>query len=139
MIRIRLYDHPFAPVEPIVFEAESLGRWLLEHYGTAPAVMVQIFAGEPCAENEITGDVARIMASDQAEYVVLESPGAAIGAFIVANWIWFAVAAVFAVAAYLLVPKPAMPGNVNRTQQSPNNALGSRENKVRLLERVEDI
>jgi hypothetical protein len=49
------------------------------------------------------------------------------------------VSAVVAVAAIVLMPKPSMPGNVNRTQQSPNNALGSRENKARVLERVEDI
>jgi hypothetical protein len=47
---------------------------------------------------------------------------------------------VFVVASIILAPKPEMPGALlNRTQSSPNNALGSRENKVRLLERVEDI
>lgn len=136
MIRIRLYDSPFAPSAPKVFEVESLAHWLLEHYGATPTVTVQIFKGEPCAKNEISRDAEAILANDCPEYVILQSPGGdpltwAIAAFVVA--------AVVAVAAIVLMPKPAMPGNVNRTQQSPNNALGSRENKVRLLERVEDI
>ena len=47
MIRIRLYDSPFAPAAPQVFEVPSLAQWLLDHYGDAPAVTVQIFRGEP--------------------------------------------------------------------------------------------
>ncbi|XYJ11819.1 host specificity factor TipJ family phage tail protein [Telluria sp. B2] len=132
MTRIRLYEHPFAPVAPRVFEASSLAQWLLDHYGEAPAVTVQIFAGEPCAANEISQDVKTILAGDAPEYVILQSPGDA-------TTIFYVVMAVVAVAAVILMPKPVMPGNVNRTQQSPNNALTSRENKVRLLERVEDI
>ncbi|WP_426196196.1 host specificity factor TipJ family phage tail protein [Massilia sp. DWR3-1-1] len=128
-----MFDHPFAAVAPRLFEAASLAEWLLEHYGAAPQVTVQIFAGEPSAENEISHDVGAILAGDADEYVILESPGSD-------PFTWAVIiAAVFAVAAYVLMPKPVMPGNVNRTQQSPNNALGSRENKVRLLERVEDI
>jgi hypothetical protein len=135
MTTIRLYDHPFAPVAPRVFEVPSLAEWLLSHYGDAPAVGIQIFAGEPCVENEITADVAAILAGDGAEYVVLQSPGAV-------WWAAYGIYVLFAlavVAAYVLMPKPVMPGNVNRGQQSPNNALANRENQVRLLERVEDI
>lgn len=132
MTTIRLYDHPFAPVAPQLFEVASLAEWLLDHYGETPQVTVQIYAGEPCAETEISNDVAAIMANDAGEYVILESPGLPV-------WAYFVLAAVFVAAVYVLIPKPVMPGNVNRTQQSPNNALGSRENKARLLERVEDI
>lgn len=133
MTRIRLFESPFAPVAPLLFEAESLAHWLLDHYGDAPQVTVQIFAGDPSAATEISHDAEAILANDCAEYVVLQSPG------IPAAWIPYVIAAVMAVAAYVLMPKPVMPGNVNRTQQSPNNSLGQRENKVRLLERVEDI
>ncbi len=134
MTRIRLYDHPLAVVEPKRFEVASLGQWLLDHYGDAPTVKVQIFKGEPCAENEISYDLQAILASDSDEYVILQSPGG----FDPFTWLLIVVAVV-SVAAIVLMPKPVMPGNVNRTQQSPNNALGSRENQVRLLERVEDI
>jgi hypothetical protein len=132
MTRVRLYDHPFAPVAAHVFEVPSLAAWLLDHYGATPSVSVQIFAGEPCAENEISKSVEAILAGDCPEYVVLQSPGEPMTIF-------YVVMAVVAVAAVVLMPKPVMPGNINRTQQSPNNALTSRENKVRLLERVEDI
>jgi len=134
MIRIRLYDHPFAVCAPQVFEVASLAEWLLAHYGPAPEVNVQIFKGEPCAENEISQDATAILAGEGAEYVILQSPGG----FDPFTWLLIIVAAV-TVATILLIPKPVLPGNINRTQQSPNNALGSRENQVRLLERVEDI
>ncbi len=133
-MKIKLYDHPFAVVAPKVFEVDSLAGWLLGHYGDAPQVKVQIFAGEPCAENEISHDAEAILAGDCDEYVILQSPGG----FDPITWAYIIMAVAF-VAAIVLMPKPVMPGNVNRTQQSPNNALGSRENKVRLLERVEDI
>ena len=47
--------------------------------------------------------------------------------------------AVYTVATMLLASSPTLPSNVNRSQQSPNNSLGQRENKVRYGERVEDI
>lgn len=134
MTRIRLYDHPFAVVAPHVFDVPSLAEWLLSHYGDAPEVKVQIFKGEPCAENEISHDARAILAGDCDEYVILQSPGG----FELATWLIVAFVVV-TVATILLIPKPVLPGNVNRTQQSPNNALGSRENQVRILERVEDI
>jgi len=133
MTRIRLYAHPLAPVAPQVFEAASLAEWLLAHYGAVPTVTVQIFAGEPSAATEITGDARAILAGDCDEYVILQSPGG----FDPLTWALIALAVT--VATVLLIPKPVLPGNINRTQQSPNNALGNRENQVRLLERVEDI
>jgi len=132
MICIRLYDHPFAVVAPRVFHVESLAEWLLEYYGDAPAVKAQVFAGEPSADTEISHDAAAILACDQPEYVVLQSPGGI-------ETIILIVMVIVAVAAIVLMPKPSMPGNVNRTQQSPNNALSARENQVRLLQRIEDI
>lgn len=134
MTRIQLFEHPLAVVEPQVFEVESLGEWLLSHYGAAPSVNVQIFAGQPSADTEITGDIAAIMRGDLPEYVVLQSPGAP-------ALIWAAVAATVAAAVVMtLIPKPEIPSaSFNRTQSSPNNALGDRGNKVRMLERVEDI
>ncbi len=62
MTRIRLYEHPLAVVAPQEFEVENLAVWLLDHYGDAPSVKVQIFNGEPSAESEITGDVQAILA-----------------------------------------------------------------------------
>lgn len=136
MTTIRLHAHPFNAEPPLVFADElSLGEWLLRHYGERPAVRVQVFAGEPSAETEVTS-VADILESASPEYVVLESPGEGYTVFQIIQ----IVIVVFSVAAALLASKPsALPGNVNRTQESPNNSLGSRENQVRILQRVEDI
>jgi len=133
-MKIRLYEHPLAVVAPQVFEADSLAQWLIDHYGDAPTVKVQVFAGEPSAETEITDDVKALLAGDVPAYTVLQSPG---GIELTAFQI---IMIVIAVATIVLTPKPEMPGAaINRTQSSANNALASRENKVRLLERVEDI
>lgn len=134
-MRIEVFDHPFEAGPPAVFEATHIGAWLLAYYGETPAVRVQVFEGAPSIETEITGNVERLMASDAPVYTVLESP-AGVDPF---SWAIFAAAAVLAVAAVLLMPKPAMPANVNRTQQSANNSLSDRNNQLRLLQRVEDI
>ncbi|MHB8947561.1 MAG: host specificity factor TipJ family phage tail protein [Rhodoferax sp.] len=134
MTRIRLYEHTLAVVAPQEFEVPSLALWLLDHYGDVPTVKVQVFAGQPSADTDITDDVPAILAGAADEYVILQSPGFAA----IPLWGWI-VMAVVAVAVIALTPKPTMPGNINRTQTSPNNALGNRENKVRILERVEDI
>jgi len=134
MTEVRLYRHIFEVQAPKVFEVESLADWLLLHYGPSPDVRVQVFVGEPSEENEITGDISAIMACDELEYTILESPG-----FELTALQWAVIAFVSSLAVTLLTPKPEMPGNVNRTQSSPNNALSDRANKVRLGERTEDI
>lgn len=133
-MKITLYDHPFSPAQPQVFEVESLGEWLLEHYGAALSVQVQIFVGEPCAENEISQDAEAILRCSVPEVVVLQSPGDPVT--ILVN---IAISIVLGIVAQALAPSPQLPANVNRTQASPNNALGERSNQVRLLQRVEDI
>ncbi|MDH6185474.1 host specificity factor TipJ family phage tail protein [Polaromonas sp. CG_23.6] len=137
MIRVTLYAHPLAPVAQQVFEVPSLAAWLLGHYGETLTVGVQIFQGEPSLDSDISSDVAAILAGDCPAYTVLQTPGDP-ASWTLATWLMIGAAAV-SVTAILLIPKPVMPGNINRTQSSPNNALSSRENQVRLLERVEDI
>jgi len=137
MTRIVLYAHPFAPVSPQVFDVPSVAQWLLDYYGDTPNVKVQVFLGEPSAETEITEDIRALVNSDAPAYTVLQSPGTP--GFLLVTQI---IAAVVTIASVLLTPKPEMPSNVamaNRTQSSPNNALSSRENQVRMYQRVEDI
>lgn len=136
-MRIRIYEHPFAPCAPIVAMADSLAEWLLWYYGTTPVKTLQIFAGEPSADTEISGNVEAILRAAGEEYVVLESPGEPAGLSAFAANLLFTVA--LTVAQAILAPSPRALSNVNRTQQSPNNALGARENQVRMLQRVEDI
>ncbi|WP_295378350.1 host specificity factor TipJ family phage tail protein [uncultured Pseudacidovorax sp.] len=129
---IRLYEHPFAAGAPRVVRAASLAEWLLDHYGARPSCALQIYAGEPSADTRVEQTVEAIMAAAADEYTVLQSPGADGGAS-------FFIAFVLSVASAALAPDPQMPANVNRTQESPNNALGARDNQVRLLQRIEDI
>ncbi|MDY0746566.1 host specificity factor TipJ family phage tail protein [Paucibacter sp. R3-3] len=132
MTTIRLYTHPIAGAEQ-VFEAPSIGEWLLSHYGDAPQVGVHVFEGEPSADTEITGNIDALLANAAPEYVVLQSPGSS-------PYEWVQVILVVLSVAQALMATPAtMPANVNRTQQSPNNALGNRENQVRVGQRIEDI
>lgn len=134
-MRIEVFDHPFEPVPPVVFEASHIGAWLLTYYGDTPDIRVQVFEGDPSIETEITGNIERLMASDAERYTVLESPAG----LDPISWAIFAAAAVLAIAAVVLLPKPAMPSNINRTQESANNSLSERNNQLRLLQRVEDI
>lgn len=136
-MRIRVYAHPFAPCAPAEFEVDNLARWLVSHYGTTPQLLPQIFEGQPSLENEITGDFEAIWYASAPEYVVLETPGEAAG--LTAFAAQFLVTAALTVAQIIMAPTPQALPNVNRTQQSPNNALGARENQVRMLQRVEDI
>ncbi|SIQ99621.1 host specificity factor TipJ family phage tail protein [Pseudacidovorax sp. RU35E] len=134
---IRLYEHPFAPTEPRIFRADSLAEWLLAHYGAKPRCALQFYAGEPSADAEVEQTAEAVMAAPAGVYTVLQSPGdpgsaAAVGQFLFTAVVGLAVQAITA-------PSPTMPNNVNRTQESPNNALGQRENGVRLLQRWEDI
>lgn len=134
-MRIEVFDHPFEPRPPVVFEATHIGAWLLTYYGDTPSIRVQVFEGEPSLETEITGNIERLIASDAERYTVLESPAG----LEPISWAIFAAAAVLAVAAVVLMPKPAMPSNINRTQESANNSLSDRNNALRMLQRVEDI
>lgn len=136
MIRVYQFRHPLSSEPPAVHEAASIGEWLLDFYGTQPSNRIQVFRGEsPSAASEITGNVEALIANDEEVYTVLESP-AGIDPF---SWAIFAIAVVLAVVAVALAPKPGMPSNVNRSQESPNNSLSDRNNKLRMLERVEDI
>ncbi len=136
MISIKLYRHAFKACAPVIHQAESIGQFLLDHYGPAPSVGVQVFKGAPSGETEITGNLEALLANDAPEYVILESPGAGLEVMTIIQIILV----VYSVATALMANKPrGMPQNVNRQQESPNNALSNRENQVRLGQRVEDI
>lgn len=137
-MKIKLYDQPFAVVSPKEFESKSVAEWLLTYYGETPKVTLQIYKGEPSQENDISSNTEELLKENDGVYTVLESPGLAqvtLAAFLTQVAIAIAISVVMSV----LFPPPDMPGNVNRTQQSPNNSLTSRENQVRYNQRVEDI
>lgn len=133
-MKIKLYEHPLAVVEPKVYEANSVAEWMLLHYGESPSITLQVYKGEPSTETEVSSDVKELVYGKEEYYTVLQSPGVP-AAFLIQVAIAIAISVVMSV----LFPPPDMPGNVNRTQSSPNNSLASRENQVRINQRVEDI
>lgn len=136
-MRISLYDNPLAVAAPKVFEVDSLGRWLLDYYGPTRTKTVHIYEGQPSVERDISHDLKAIVNAEAQHYTVLESPGEAATLIAIGQNLLVSVA--LSVVARIFAPDTRMPSNVNRTSQSPNNQLGSRENQVRLLQRVEDI
>jgi hypothetical protein len=137
MTRIRLHEHPFEARPPRSFEAESIGQWLLQHYGQQPGVEVHVYAGEPSQETDVTGNVPALLRNDAPEYVVLEAPGLEPVSWtaLLTN---LAISTAISLAANFLFARDPKPLD-NRSQESPNNALAQRENRLRLLQRVEDI
>jgi hypothetical protein len=136
-VTIKLYEHPLAVVEPKIFEANSVAEWLFLQYGESPSVTLQIYKGEPSADTEVSSNVRELTYGKEDYYTVLQNPG--LPPPVVAFLIQVAIAVAISVVMSVLFPPPDMPGNVNRTQSSPNNSLASRENQVRLNQRVEDI
>ena len=137
MIKVKLYDHALAVLEPKVFEANSVDEWMLLHYGEKPSITLQVYKGEPSAESEVSSNAKELVYGREEYYTVLQNPG--LPPPVVAFLIQVAIAVAISVVMSILFPPPDMPGNVNRTQSSPNNSLANRENQVRLNQRVEDI
>lgn len=55
------------------------------------------------------------------------------------TWLAIGIAAIFAVAAVVLTPKPEIPDVGNRKQQSATNSLSASNNEPRINERIDDI
>ena len=113
----------------------TIGEWCADRYFDRYQEGIQtpftVYEGNPSEENDITFDIDRMM-NGYGEYVVIETPADGVTAALVVSLIVTAVAV-------SLVPDPTLPENVNRSQESPNNQLGSRRNRARPLERVPDI
>lgn len=141
MVEIRFHQHPFAAEPPQRFLAQSLPEWLLARYERRPAVGIGIYAGEPSLASELTS-VEAIMRAEAPYFTVLETPGdpGTIGYTIGQALISAAVSMAISYAlSFFLAPDPNDSVLGNRSQESANNQLANRENRVRPLERVEDI
>lgn len=139
MTLIRLFRKPVAGGAQVCqeFDAPSIGEWLVTHYPNAAAGNHRVFAWEPAVENELTGNVEALLRNDAAFYTVLETPGTGLE-WLVPILINLAVSTVLSFVARSIFA-PDKSNLDNRSQESPNNALSDRSNRVRLLERVEDI
>jgi hypothetical protein len=136
VIEVRLYRHPFACVAPEVFEAPSLAHWLLEHYEGRACPNLQIYAGEPLSRSAIPLETQAVLACHAPVCTVLESPGlpAPIASFLIN----FAIATAVS-AALNSVFGPDPNAIESHDQESPNNQLSDRQNRVRIMERVPDV
>lgn len=94
----------------------------------------------PCVKNDITHDIKQ-MTAEEGVFTVIQTPGLAFAA--VATGVFFVAKFVLDAVIDFLIPDPPAPPtppkNVNRQQQSPNNALGERSNVARLNQRIADI
>lgn len=133
MIEIRYHPHPLAAAE--ILHVESLAVWLLDQPRDTP---LGLYAGG----KQLTCPEAVLNAIGPV--IAVREPG-------IEAVSWAAVQAVLVQAAtsialsYVIGALTATSGaggadsQQNRTTKSPNNQLGSRDNQVRVLERVEDI
>ena len=71
----------------------------------------------------------------------LITPSAPVIAFVAAHWVAISIGLSVLTSGYTLYQLSNLktPSNLNRTQQSPNNALAGRTNEPRVLQRIEDI
>lgn len=132
-VKISIYDHVFKNAEPEIVEYSSVAEWVLDN--KKRLVNFAVFNGQPSHEKtDITKDVNALM-SDTGEYVVLISPASA---FDVIFPFWSVSVRSIDYLAKQLIPDIPV-SNLNRAQQSPNNALAGRTNEARVLQRIEDI
>ena len=137
-VKISIYDHVFKASEPEIVEYSSVAEWILDN--KKRLVNFAVFNGQPSNETDITKNVNALM-NNTGEYVVLITPSAPVVAFVVAHWVAISVVVTVLTAGYTLYQLSNLktPSNLNRTQQSPNNALAGRTNEPRVLQRIEDI
>lgn len=132
MIEIRYHSHPLATAE--VLRVPSLPLWLLDQPRDTPLGLYS--GGKQLTTPE------QILSADGPVTAIREPGIEAIS--------WAAIQAVLVQAAtsiaisYVIGALTSGGGSIadsqqNRTTKSPNNQLGSRDNQVRVLERVEDI
>lgn len=131
MIEIRYHSHPLATAE--VLHVESLALWLLDHPRERP---LGLYAGG----KQLTRPEDVLNAAGPV--IAVCEPGAEVVTWAAVKAVLFQAAAALAlsyVIGALFAPGASAAREDNRTTKSPNNQLGSRDNQVRVLERVEDI
>ena len=116
--------------ESFLFDG-SIGDYIADTFFTEETPFM-VFEGEAALENDITHNIERMIAAKEGSFIVTETAGEAFTTQII-------VSIVLSVAVLVLTPRPELPQNVNRQQQSPNNALSSRSNTARPLQRIPDI
>ena len=111
----------------IIHHSGSVISWILENI--KPGENFKVYEGGLAEENEISRDEER-METAQTVSVFLLPAGAALVPLLISLVVSVAVS---------ILSKQDAPGNVNRTQQSPNNSLSDRRNVARPNQRIVDI
>lgn len=132
MIEIRYHAHPMCKAE--VLHVPSLAVWLLDQPRDTPLALYadgKMLTG-PDDVLQVTGPVTAV-----------REPGAAAGGWAAIQAVLVqaavAIAVSYVIGALTATSRTAGDSDQNRTTKSPNNQLGSRDNQVRVLQRVEDI
>lgn len=104
----------------------------------------------PCSDNDITRDFKEVF-SNSGEFTIVETPGFEPTTLLIIGAIATILTSAVAIATLFTtpgtpgapsrpdIPQPVPLKNVNRQQESPNNALINRSNRVRINERIPDI
>jgi len=108
----------------------SVMDYCIENYYKSDIPFIVYEGDRPSKDCDITFDVEKMKGNGT--YTIIETPAEAMTIISV-------VLIVLSVATILLLPKPKLPSNINRRQESPNNALGNRSNEARPLQRIPDI
>ncbi len=135
---VKYYEEPFSTNKPKEFKVESVGHWLVSHFNNKPKPEgLRIFKGSISELTDITDeikDAPTILLETSGIYsvTILPKGGSVTGVLNI-------IGAVLIVRS--LQPEiPSLPtANVNRSQQSPNNSLGNRQNIARVNQRFADI
>lgn len=130
MATVKFYDNDaLMSGEYTEHTVDSVAQWILENI--QPSQAFSVFCGDVNQSNSIPITPEALSALGDGDYTIMLTPAAAA--------IPYVVALVVAVAVVALTPKPNLPDNVSRGQESPNNQLSSRSNRARPLQRVPDI
>jgi hypothetical protein len=127
---VKFYDNDaLMSGEHTEYTVDSVARWILDNI--QPAQAFSVFCGDVNQSNSVPITAESLAALGDGDYTIMLTPAAAAVPYIVAL--------VVAVAVVALTPKPNLPTNVSRGQESPNNQLSSRSNTARPLQRIPDI
>nr|DAK65905.1 MAG TPA: tail protein [Caudoviricetes sp.] len=137
MITVILINNVLNPFDNEVLKGNSVIEVLEEKFPQGFPLNWDILHGtwdNKCVVTPKTPEDIEKLNSLQGVFFVMQSPKAAVPA-----WVFYAIAIVAAVAAIVLMPKPALPSLDGSNLASPNNSLSNRVNSQRLGGRVPDI
>lgn len=133
-MRIRYYKEP-TDLLPEIIDNICLVNWMFSKWSLENTPKdLRVFKGGLSEQTDITEDAVKnpsILLEDT-EYTVTHMAAGPAVPYIVA----VVVSIVIAIA---LAPSVSIPDSLNRSQQSPTNSLGDRQNKPRINERLPDV